>query len=361
MEGDEIMSNDQRGTRGGRLWRGLFSGLALSAICVAATAQDQFQATRGNSTSGYNSNSNGLGGGFGSPTSGVPSLSEATAILEAGVRTLYKHIEPGDDPSPNELIAYADLRALRLYTGALEVAGWDLEQASQAYSQLDSARYRGRVRDMPTDSRTLNARERYLAFRETVRTLLLRVRTTAVAVEHQVSFCDPRVTREWRNEVVPALTDVIAATQPLFLEQDTFTSYGVPGSRTRPVSNANTPNGIPADAVEVARSPVYRPYNGEGRGQGRYFEVRAYGGPVRVKSIRYVSHENNFGVLSSNVTRQLTVDQIASPKEPLFIPCLRDRFVDLSQLEVEWENADPRRSAFAAIDVIGDRPNGGND
>lgn len=348
------MAQIQGGTRGGLWLRGLIGGIALCAIGVAATAQDQFLTPRGNPAGGYNSTGD---RGYNSPGQAVPSLSEATAILEAAVRTLYKHIEPGDDPSPNELIAYADLRALRLYTGALEVAGWDLEQASQTYAQLDSARYRGRVRDLPTDARTLQARERYLAFRETVRTLLYRVRSTAVAVEHQVSFCDPRVTREWRNEVVPALTDVISATQPLFLEQDTFTAYGVPGARTRPVSNTNTPNGVPADAVEVAQYRVYRPYNGEGRGQGRYFEIRAFGGPVRVKTIRYVSHENNFGVLSSNVTRQLTVDQIATPSEPLYIPCMRDRFVDLSGLEVEWENADPRRNAFGTIDVIGDRPN----
>ncbi len=349
-----------KGTLRGLWLRRIVGGVVLSAVCVAAFAQDQFLTPRGNPAAGF-SGTNYNGNGYNTPSNGAPSLSEATAILEAGVRTLYKHIEPGDDPSPNELIAYADLRALRLYTGALEVAGWDLEQASQAYAQLDSARYRGRIRDLPTDARTLQARERYLAFRETVRTLLLRVRTTAVAVEHQVSFCDPRVSREWRNEVVPALTDVIAATQPLFMEQDTFTAYGIPGSRTaRPVSNVSNPNGIPEDAVEVARSPVYRPYNGQGRGQGRYFEVRAFGGPVRVKTIRYVSHENNFGVLNSNVTRQLNVDQVASPREPLFIPCLRDRFVDLSQLEVEWENADPNRNALATIDVVGDRPNGRN-
>ena len=357
------MAHVQGETRGSLWLRRIIGGMVLSAVCVGAMAQDQFLNPRGNNAAGFNGNPNGpsYNGGYNAPPTGAPSLSEATAILEAGVRTLYKHIEPGDDPSPNELIAYADLRALRLYTGALEVAGWDLEQASQAYAQLDSARYRGRIRDMPTDARTLQARERYLAFRETVRTLLLRVRTTAVAVEHQVSFCDPRVSREWRTEVVPALTDVISATQPLFMEQDVYTAYGVPGARTRPVSNVNGPNGIPADAVEVARSPVYRPYNGEGRGQGRYFEVRAFGGPVRVKTIRYVSHENSFGVLNSNVTRQLTVDQVASPNAPLFIPCLRDRFVDLSQLEVEWEDASQRKTALATIDVVADRPNGRDD
>lgn len=352
------MAQFQGCTRGSLWLRGIIGGAVFSMLCVVVTtAQDQFLTPRGN-TGGINNR--GYDPHAGHSHSG-PTLSEATAILEAAVRTLYKHIEPGEDPSPNELIAYADLRALRLYTGALEVAGWDLEQASQLYSELDSARYRGRVRDLPTDARTLAARERYLAFRETVRTLLLRVRTTAVAVEHQVSFCDPRVSREWRNEVGPALTDVINATTPLFVEQDTFTAYSAPGQRARPISNNNNPNGIPTDAVEVARAPVYRPYNGEGRGQGRYFEIRAFGGPVRVKRIRYVSHESSFGVLNSNVTRELTVDQVATPQAPLFVPCLRDRFVDLSQLEVEWENADPRRSSFAAIDVVGDRPNSDRD
>lgn len=352
-----MMVQVQGGTRGNLRLRGIVGLTLLGLVCVIGFAQDDFLTPRGNPNNGPNSR--GYGGPNG-PGHSIPTLSEATAILEAAVRQLYKHIEPGEDPSPNELIAYADLRALRLYTGALEVAGWDLEQASQTYSELDSARYRGRVRDLPTDARTLQARERYLAFRETVRTLLLRVRTTAVAVEHQVSFCDPRVTREWRNEVVPALADVISATTPLFLEQDNYTAYSGPGGpRTRTVSNNN--NGIPSDAVEVARAPVYRPYNGEGRGQGRYFEIRAFGGPVRVKRIRYVSHESNFGVLNSNVTRELTVDSVASAKEPLFVPCLRERFVDLSQLEVEWENADPRRSAYATIDVLGDRPNGRDD
>ena len=62
-----------------------------------------------------------------------PSLSESTAILEAAVRTMYMRIEPGNDTSPNELLVYADLRALRLYTGALEVAGWSLEQSQAAF------------------------------------------------------------------------------------------------------------------------------------------------------------------------------------------------------------------------------------
>ena len=288
----------------------------------------------------------------------VPTLSEATAILEAAVRSLYKHIEPGEDPSPNELIAYADLRALRLYTGALEVAGWDLEQAAQQYQDMDAGRFRGRVRDLPTDARVAQARERYLAFRETVRTLLYRVRSTAVAVEHQVSFCDPQVNREWQEQVVPALLDTISATKPLFIEQEFYTSYGVPGSnRPRVIPTGNS---VPQDAVEVARSPLFRPFNGQGRGQGRYFEIRAFGGPVRVKRIRYVSHESNFGVIGTTVQRELTVDQIASPSEPLYIPCNRDRFVDLSQLEVEWENADTRRNALGTIDVISDRPDNGN-
>ena len=343
------MSQVQGCTRGSLGLRAIIGGALFGLVCLVATAQDQFLTPRGNPN----------GGGYNNPGHNNPShstLSEATALLEAAVRQLYKHIEPGEDPSPNELIAYADLRALRLYTGALEVAGWDLEQASQIYSELDSARYRGRIRDLPTDQRTMQARERYLAFRETVRTLLLRVRTTAVAVEHQVSFCDPRVTREWRTEVVPTLNDVINATTPLFLEQDTFTAYSGPaGARNRPTGNNQ--NGFPNDAVEVARAPVYRPYNGEGRGQGRYFEIRAFGGPVRVKRIRYVGHENSVGVLNSNVTRELDVDQVAAPNSPLFVPCLRERFVDLSQLEVEWENADGRRSAFATIDVVGDRPN----
>lgn len=344
-------------SRNGWANRGGLAGLLC--VCLASLPQfaaaqnfgsnaDQFLSTqsRTDPRSSYGTNRN------------VPTLSEATAILEAAVRSLYKHIEPGDDPSPNELIAYADLRALRLYTGALEVAGWDLEQAAQQYQDLDAGRFRGRVRDLPTDARVLQARERYLAFRETVRTLLYRVRSTAVAVEHQVSFCDPQVNREWQEQVVPALLDTISATKPLFIEQEFYTSYGMPGSnRPRVIPTGNS---VPQDAVEVSRSPVYRPYNGQGRGQGRYFEIRAFGGPVRVKRIRYVSHENNFGVIGTTVQRELAVDQIASPSEPLYIPCNRDRFVDLSQLEVEWENADTRRNALGTIDVISDRPDNGN-
>ena len=144
-----------------------------------------------------------------------PSLSESTALLESAVRNLYKSIEPGNDQSsPNELLAYADLRSLRLYTGALEVAGWSLEKVWDDYQNyLDRGVYRDRSR--LTDRNALAAFERYQAARETVRTLLQRVRSTAILAEHQLSFCDPQVAIEWRQEVLPTLRDCIAATDPI--------------------------------------------------------------------------------------------------------------------------------------------------
>ena len=148
-----------------------------------------------------------------------PSLSESTALLESAVRNLYKSIEPGNDQSsPNELLAYADLRSLRLYTGALEVAGWSLEKVWDDYQNyLDRGVYRDRSR--LTDRNALAAYERYQAARETVRTLLQRVRSTAILAEHQLSFCDPQVAIEWRQEVLPTLRDCIAATDPIFEEE----------------------------------------------------------------------------------------------------------------------------------------------
>ena len=122
------------------------------------------------------------------PRHDVPELSEATALLESSVRAMYQNIEPGSDTSPNELLAYADLRALRLYTSALEVAGWSLEQSASEYQKhLKNGAYvaaRGRISDPQAEI----ALERFRAYREATRTLLFRVRTTAVAVEHQVSF-----------------------------------------------------------------------------------------------------------------------------------------------------------------------------
>jgi|GEM_PF-2184820 len=285
---------------------------------------------------------------------GRVNLSEATALLESAVRALYQEIEPGRETSPNELIAYADLRALRLYTGALEVAGWDLEQATAEYHAATNGRYRG-GRGRPGDERAEAARERYLAFRETVRTLLFRVRSTAVGVEHQVSFCDYRIARKWQTEVVPALMETIAATEPLFYEQDTYVSYHIPGQDPpRVVQTSST--GIPNNAVEVDRNRTYQPYDGRGRGQGRYLEIRAYGGAIRVKKIRYKTHEHAFGVIGTTVLRELDVDQVATPSDPLYIPCNRERFVELSELEVEWESADGRRRAYGTIDVVAERP-----
>jgi hypothetical protein len=249
---------------------------------------------------------------------------------------------------------------LRLYTGALEVAGWDLEQAAATYADLTNGQYRngrngpGRV----SEGQVIEARDRYLAFRETVRTLLFRVRSTAVAVEHQVSFCDPSIARGWQHDVVPALLDTITATEPLFAAQTQSAGYYVPGQTRSNVTQTN--GGIPSNAVEVNKFPTYQPYEGRGRGQGRYFEIRAFGGPVRVKAIRYRSHENAFGVIGTSVQRELTVDQIASPTDPLFIPVNRERYVDLSDLEIDWENADNRRKTFAVIDVVADRPSGSN-
>ena len=334
---------------------GLWLGLAVAIVCGSSSfgvAQDDFRSTPSRTNTRARSAQS-------SVASHVPSLSESTALLESEVRNLYAEIEPGRETMPNELIAYADLRALRLYTGALEVAGWDLEQAASAYSDLNGGRRGGR-RTQSMEQEVLAARERYLAFRETVRTLLYRVRSTAVAVEHQVSFCDRQIADRWQNNVVPTLLDTISATQPLFYEQDSYVSYHIPGQNATKVVRTSG-NSLPDDAVEVSKNPEYMPYDGQGRGQGRYFEIRSYGGPVRVKSISYRSHENAFGVIGTSVVRELTVDQIASPSQPLYIPCNRERFVDLSELQVTWENADGRRQTYATIDVIAERPKTNND
>lgn len=286
----------------------------------------------------------------------IPSLSEATAILEAAVRNLYTTITPGNDTSPNELLAYADLRVLRLYTGALEVAGWSLEQSQSDYQRYnDSGAYRG-GRTRISDQNALFVHERYHAYRETVRNLLLRVRTTAVSVEHQVSFCDPEIAREWRSEVLPALRDTIAATEPLFEEEIAYQRYGIPGqtAATRVIPAAGS--GVPRDAVDVAKNPTYQPYDGQGRGQGRYFEVRTYGGAVNVRAIRFRNHENAFGVLGTSATKEITVDQVAEPGQPLYIPCNRNRWADISNLEVDWENAERGRRAFATIELVESAP-----
>lgn len=290
-----------------------------------------------------------------------PTLSEATALLEAAVRTMYKNIEPDtEDSSPNELLAYADLRALRLYTGALEVAGWSLEQAASDYQRYQSGgAYRGGYRNT-TDDQAQAALERYRAYRETARTLLLRVRETAVSVEHQVSFCDPSVSAEWRQEVLPVLRDAVAATDPIFQEQQQYQGYAIPGQAATKVIPASNTGGMPRDAVDVNKSPVYQPYNGQGRGQGRYFEIRAFGGAVRVKSIRFKSQENAFGLLGTTGVRELAVDQVAEPGRPLFIPGNRRRWVDVTNLEVEWEGADRDRRAYGTIELVETSPDDAN-
>lgn len=285
-------------------------------------------------------------------TSGAPNLSEATAVLDAAVRNLYKKIEPGSEPNPNELIAYADLRVLRLYTGALEVAGWDLETSTREFSQRDYMQYR--YNQNIGDARLSQRRERYLAFRETVRSLLYRVRTTAVSVEHQVSFCDPRVSDEWRREVVPALLDTIAATQPLFYDDDDASRYHLPGQQVSNIIPTST--GIPSNAVEVSKPGRYLPYDGKGQGTGRYFEVKAFGGPIRVRKIRFRELVNSFGTISSSVPRELIVDKVIEKGETKFFACYRERLVDLTGIEVEWEPVDPRIRAYGSIDLVEDIP-----
>lgn len=282
-----------------------------------------------------------------------PVLSEATAILEAAVRNMYTNIEPGSDSSPNELLAYADLRSLRLYTGALEVAGWSLEQAVNDFHRYQrSGAYRNGYGKI-TDPRAEIALERYRAYRETTRTLLFRVRTTAVAVEHQVGICGPEVSREWRSDVLPALRDVIAATEPMFEEQLVYQRYGVPGKTVASNKVVQTSNsGIPQDAVEVSRRTAYKPYNGEGRGTGKYFEIRAFGGPVRVTAVRFRCHENSFGSIETSNFREVTANQIAEPGRPIYVACNRGRACDLSELEVEWEATDRNRRSYAIIELV---------
>lgn len=285
-----------------------------------------------------------------------PDLSQSTALLEAAIRSLYVTIEPEkNDTSPNELLAYSDLRSLRLYAGALEVAGWALDQCFSDYQRYDTAGAYRNGWNRVSDARAQSALELYRARRETVRSLLQRVRTTAVLAEHQISFCDAGVGQQWRQEVVPALRDTIAATDPLFEEDVAYQRYGVPGQQARVVPAAGT-SGVPNEAVDVTRNPTYQPYEGQGEGQGRYFEIRAFGGDVNVKAIRYRNHENAFGVLGTSVVREISVDQVVEPGAPLFVPCNRKRWVSISDLEVEWEPGQRGRKPYGIIELVESSP-----
>lgn len=293
------------------------------------------------------------------PQSISTTISEATAILESVVRTMYTRIEPGRDNSPNELMAYADLRVLRLYAGALEVAGWSLEQAYTDYLRFHTG---GHYRNGYSHIQDRNAQiawERYRAYRETVRTMLLRVRTTAVSVEHQVGFCDPSVAREWQRDVLPALRDTIAATEPLLVDDYSYQRYTGPAtaSTTAIVVPASS-NGLPANAVEVGgRLSTHSPYNGQGHGRGRYFEVRSYGGAIRIKGIRYNSFESAFGLAGTTQVRELAIDQIVEPGRPLFVSCNRGRWVDASNVEIIWERGDRGSNrTYGSIDIVDGSP-----
>jgi hypothetical protein len=53
------------------------------------------------------------------------------------------------------------------------------------------------------------------------------------------------------------------------------------------------------------------------------------------------------------VIRELTVDAVVQPGQPLYVPCNRGRMVDMSELEVEWGPADRgSRRALATIDLV---------
>lgn len=299
------------------------------------------------------------------PRHEIPDLSEATALLESSVRAMYQNIEPGSDTSPNELLAYADLRALRLYTSALEVAGWSLEHSATEYQKhFKNGAYtvaRGRISDPQAEI----ALERYRAYREATRTLLFRVRTTAVAVEHQVSFCPPEVSREWRLAVLPHLRDAIAATDLLFNEPVAAagpTTQGRPTGNVIPTSGNGTLPGSnkPSTAHEITKLATYIPFDSEWRGQGRYLVVTAFGGPVRVKSIRFRSHENAFGLLGTSVQRDISVNQVVQPDRPVYIPCNRKWWSDVSDLQIDWENIDRTRRTFGTINIAETSPDDHN-
>ena len=165
--------------------------------------------------------------------------------------------------------------------------------------------------------------------------------------------------REWRHAVLPVLRDTIASAEPMFEEHYAFQSYGIPG-QTVPRIVQTSGTGIPSSAVDVGKSPTYQPYNGQGRGRGRYFEVRSFGGPVRVSMIRFRCQENAFGLLGTSTIREVTVNQIAEPGRPLYVPGNRGRWVDVSDLEIVWENADRGRRTFATIDLVESSPDDQN-
>ncbi|MFO1022081.1 MAG: hypothetical protein U0903_15515 [Planctomycetales bacterium] len=162
--------------------------------------------------------------------------------------------------------------------------------------------------------------------------------------------------------MVPALDDTIAATQPLFYDDDDAARYHAPGQQASIPSNKQpnivpTSSGVPENAVEVGKFPHYLPYDGKGQGSGRYFEVKAFGGPVMIRKIRFRQIDNANSTIGSSVPRELVINKVIEADQVMYFACNRDRMVHLTKMEIEWENADGRRKGFGSIDLVSEIPN----
>jgi hypothetical protein len=77
---------------------------------------------------------------------------------------------------------------------------------------------------------------------------------------------------------------------------------------------------------------------------------------VRVVAIRFRRHENALGAFTNTVEHEGTVDQVATPGQPVYVPCNRNRWVDISDLEIDWEGVDRGRRTFATIELVETTP-----
>jgi len=258
-----------------------------------------------------------LPGGHAGARTRLSSVVSWCDALDRGAADLVRAIERSDDfDRGRDNLVIADLTAFRVYARSLR------EVAEEARG--------GWVRGRPP--------VRYRTSLGKMRQQVLRLRVTAANVESEITVERPTMANTWNRLMRSSLDPLVQM----------VLSLRVVARPPPPPPPPPDPGGRPpAGFVRVAAKQTYQaPAALKGRASA--IRIEAYGGNLKIKSVKFTITEMAFGYFEIDHERTIRVNQDVRPGRPMAVQVDRGNVQDISKIEVEWE-PDRRQRCFGRV------------
>lgn len=279
----------------------------------------------------------------------------ATRIVLMGVLAGLVAVSAGDarmpvDPDAVRLATIVQ-RCDRLDRGAAEIARevegiTDFERVRDTVLIADLTAFRAYVRglrEIAEEARAGGSGRRPSGTSRTaltaMRRMALRLRQTAANVEWEIAQERENSSDAWRRLVRDELDSLVAA---LLAGRD-----DLPPPPPPPPFPSDRP---PAGFSRVSQAGLVK-MPASLKGKARYVKIEAWGGDLKVKSVKFTIIEAVFDYLTFDYQTELRVNRDATPAKALLLEVERGRSADVSAIEIDWDPSGGRQ-VYARVSLV---------